>query len=141
MSARAMVASKLANLARGGDRRSDQSANLHSGSVTSADAAEMFNVSERSVTVYWAALETARALADDPDAAAALAAWLDPAEIAALARAGAGMPIPPLDDIRAEAKLWASWATPAERRAYIAAIWNVLPRPDRSGFLAAARAG
>lgn len=43
-SQRAMVAAKLANMPRGGDRR-EQSANLHSASKT----AEMLNVSERSV--------------------------------------------------------------------------------------------
>lgn len=46
---RATVAAKLANITNGGDRRSDQSANLHSGAVSQADAAEMLNVSTRSV--------------------------------------------------------------------------------------------
>ncbi len=47
-SQRAMVAAKLAKLPRGGDRRSDQSANLHSGPTT-AEAGAMLNVSERTV--------------------------------------------------------------------------------------------
>jgi hypothetical protein len=48
-SQRAAVAAKLANLAHGGNRKSDQAANLPVGSVTQAKAAEMLNVSERSV--------------------------------------------------------------------------------------------
>lgn len=50
-SQRAAVAAKLANMTRGGDRRSDQSANLHfeNSPVTISQAAEMLNVSERSV--------------------------------------------------------------------------------------------
>lgn len=47
-SQRAMVASKLAKLTHGGDRRSDQAANLPVG-PTQARAAEMLNVSERAV--------------------------------------------------------------------------------------------
>lgn len=47
-SQRAMVAAKLAKLPRGGDRRSDQSANLHPG-PTAAEAGAMLNVSERTV--------------------------------------------------------------------------------------------
>ena len=52
-SQRAMVAAKLANLPRGGDRRSDQSANLHfdpaKPATTSSEAARLRNVSARSV--------------------------------------------------------------------------------------------
>jgi DNA invertase Pin-like site-specific DNA recombinase len=47
---RASVAAKLANIKAGGDRRSDQTANLQFDSVSRAQAAEMLNVSERSVT-------------------------------------------------------------------------------------------
>jgi ParB family chromosome partitioning protein len=52
-SQRAMVAQKLANLSHGGDRKSDQGANLplepEAPAVTVAQAAEMLSVSERSV--------------------------------------------------------------------------------------------
>lgn len=47
-SQRAMVAAKIATMQKGGDRRSNQTANLQSG-PTQAQAAEMLNVSERSV--------------------------------------------------------------------------------------------
>jgi N6-adenosine-specific RNA methylase IME4 len=46
---RAFVAENLANIQNGGDRRSDQSANLQSGRVSQADAAKKLNVSTRSV--------------------------------------------------------------------------------------------
>lgn len=46
-SQRGMVAAKLANMENGGDRRSDQAANLQS--VSRAKAAELLNVSERTV--------------------------------------------------------------------------------------------
>jgi len=45
-----MVAAKLANIKNGGDRVSEQSANLPSAQVSQSDAAEMLNVSTRSVT-------------------------------------------------------------------------------------------
>lgn len=45
-SQRAMVAAKLATISHGGDRRSDQAANLP---VGQAQAAELLNVSERTV--------------------------------------------------------------------------------------------
>ena len=54
-SQRAMVAARLANLAHGGNRKSDQAANLPLDDrspvppVTQASAAEMLNVSERTV--------------------------------------------------------------------------------------------
>jgi ParB-like chromosome segregation protein Spo0J len=48
-SQRAMVAAKLANLAHGGDRRSDQAENLPLETVKQATAAAMLNVSDRSV--------------------------------------------------------------------------------------------
>lgn len=48
-SQRAMVGAKLANITNGGDRVSEQSANLHSGAVSRSDAAELLNVSPRSV--------------------------------------------------------------------------------------------
>ena len=52
-SQRSLVGKRIANLAHGGDRRSDQAANLpletKAPSVTQAEAAEMLNVSERSI--------------------------------------------------------------------------------------------
>lgn len=48
-SQRAMVAGKIAKLPHGGDRRSDQAANLPVESPTQAQAAQMLNVSERGV--------------------------------------------------------------------------------------------
>lgn len=50
-SQRAAVAAKLANMTHGGDRKSDQAANLQDdrAPVTQAQAADMLNVSERSV--------------------------------------------------------------------------------------------
>lgn len=48
-SQRGMVAAKLANIENGGDRFTEQSANLQSGSTSRAEAAELLNVSERTV--------------------------------------------------------------------------------------------
>jgi hypothetical protein len=48
-SQRAMVAAKLAKLPHGGDRRSDQAANLPLETPTQTEAANILNVSERSV--------------------------------------------------------------------------------------------
>ena len=48
-SQRAMVAAKLATMKHGGDRRSDQAANLPVEKPTQKQAAEMLNVSDRSV--------------------------------------------------------------------------------------------
>jgi hypothetical protein len=48
-SQRALVASKLATLSHGGDRRSDQAANLHLEIPKAVVAAAMLNVSERSL--------------------------------------------------------------------------------------------
>ena len=42
-----MVAASIANLENGGDRITDQSANLHSASISRSNAAEKLNVSER----------------------------------------------------------------------------------------------
>lgn len=50
-----------------------------------------------------------------------------------------GAPIPPLDDIEGEAATWAAWAAPAERRAYVAAIWRHLLPSERRAFLEAGR--
>ena len=47
-SQRSMVSARLANLSHGGDRKADQDANLRL-DVTRVQAAEMLNVSERSV--------------------------------------------------------------------------------------------
>ncbi len=46
-----------------------------------------------------------------------------------------GAPVPTFDDVRAEARLWASWASLPERRAYFGAIWNQLPEAEQAGFL------
>jgi hypothetical protein len=48
-SQRASVAAKIENMKHGGDRKTDQDANLRLDSVTRASAAAMLNVSERSV--------------------------------------------------------------------------------------------
>ncbi len=48
-SQRAMVAEKLATMQRGGDRKSDQAANLPNDLVTQEQAAAMLTVSPRSV--------------------------------------------------------------------------------------------
>lgn len=49
-SQRSMIAASIANLAHGGDRETEQAANLRLGSVSQATAAERLNVSERNVT-------------------------------------------------------------------------------------------
>lgn len=105
-----------------------------------------FRPSAAEPVTIWAAVETGRALADDEQAVAdTLTAWLTEvelmvfAEAVALAFRQAGPPVPPLlDDIREEARLWASWASAAERRAYMAACWHRLSEKDRSAFLRAA---
>jgi len=48
-SQRGMVAASIANLQNGGDRLTDQSANLQSASVSRSEAAKKLNVSERTV--------------------------------------------------------------------------------------------
>ncbi|WP_162683361.1 hypothetical protein [Rhodobacteraceae bacterium DSL-40] len=48
----------------------------------------------------------------------------------------AGAPIPAFDEVIAEARLWASWASLAELRAYLLASWEALPDLNRSKFLA-----
>jgi hypothetical protein len=48
-SQRAVIAWKIANMAHGGDRRSDQTANLHSDNVSVSEAAAMMNVSRQNV--------------------------------------------------------------------------------------------
>ena len=49
-----------------------------------------------------------------------------------------GMPVPVLEDIAAEARWWADLAMPEELRAWLAACFVRLPRPDRAAFLAEA---
>lgn len=46
-----------------------------------------------------------------------------------------GPPVPPFDGVRAEAELWASFASPAELKHYLVAAWNALPEHDRQAFL------
>ena len=51
----------------------------------------------------------------------------------------AGPPVPPFLDMREDARDWATFASPAELRAYMAACWQRLPDRDRGGFLHTAR--
>ena len=55
---------------------------------------------------------------------------------AALEDLRAGMPIPALDSIMAEARLWAEWATPPEAKAYALAAFEAMGSRDRAAFLA-----
>lgn len=48
----------------------------------------------------------------------------------------AGEPIPPFDDVMAEARDWASWASGAELRAYAVACWEQFADHQRQRFLA-----
>ena len=50
----------------------------------------------------------------------------------------AGRPIPPLFSYADEARDWTFFATLAERRAYLAAVWNRMPATERKSFLRAA---
>lgn len=47
----------------------------------------------------------------------------------------AGPPPPPFNGVKAEAELWASYASPLEVKHYLIAAWNVLPAEDRQRFL------
>lgn len=47
-----------------------------------------------------------------------------------------GMPAPPLLNAMDEAREWASWATPPERKAYCLACYDELSPTDQGGFLA-----
>jgi hypothetical protein len=62
-SQRGMVAAKIANIKNGGDRRSEQSANLQTENISVCNAAKVMNVSERTVHSARAILEA------DPDLA------------------------------------------------------------------------
>lgn len=53
----------------------------------------------------------------------------------ALADHRTGEPHPPFMDLQAEAGAWAMFASPAERKAYFTAIWNVFAHRDRQAFL------
>jgi ParB-like chromosome segregation protein Spo0J len=64
-SQRAMVAEKLATMAHGGDRKSDQAANLPLEKVSQSDAAEKLNVSERSIRDAKAIREASNTLAKE----------------------------------------------------------------------------
>ena len=95
------------------------------------------------VTLLWSAVETGRALTDDPQAVAdALTAWLTEDELDVFAEAvgiacrKAGTPVPPMDGLAAEAALWADWASPEEIKAYFAACWHRLPQKNRHAFAA-----
>jgi hypothetical protein len=62
---------------------------------------------------------------------------LDALAMAVLDRAGP--PIPPFNNMQAEARLWAAEASPAERRAYAAAIRDRMSERERAAFFAATR--
>lgn len=47
-----------------------------------------------------------------------------------------GAPIPALMNAMDEARTWAEWATPDERKAYCLASFNAMPPKDQAGFLA-----
>lgn len=53
-----------------------------------------------------------------------------------LERLRLGAPIPPLLNAMDEARDWAEWATPFERKAYCLACFNAMPPKDQAGFLA-----
>jgi hypothetical protein len=54
---------------------------------------------------------------------------------AVLADLRAGPIAVPFNDLRAEARDWAGWASRGELRAYFGACWNHLPAADRADFL------
>ena len=56
---------------------------------------------------------------------------------AVLADLRRGAPPPPFTDVAAEARLWAAWASPDERRAYAAATLHRLSPRERRAVLAA----
>lgn len=47
-----------------------------------------------------------------------------------------GEPIPPFMSIMSEARGWASWASRAERKAYLWACWEHLAPADKAAFIA-----
>lgn len=51
-----------------------------------------------------------------------------------------GPPGVPFLDVHSEARDWASWASPGELRAYLAACWNRLSDRDRQAFMRRATA-
>ena len=58
---------------------------------------------------------------------------------ATLADLRTGDPIPPFDDLRAEARDWATFASRGELKAYLGAIWGRLPEAERQSFRSAVR--
>ena len=65
----------------------------------------------------------------------------EPADLEALAEdvvEGGGPPVPPFDNVRAEAEDWAAFASKRQVRAIIAASLAVLPTEERREILAAA---
>ena len=107
------------------------------------------------------AIETGLALLPDPMRAAPILSrrltipqntWLAETGLLALPRSEtelvtsdalscvqAGEPIPPFISVRDAAVSWATFASPAESRAYLAAIWNRLSEKERQGFVRAAK--
>ncbi|GGL80322.1 hypothetical protein [Wenxinia marina] len=86
--------------------------------------AARLTASERAA-MAWASLRSL-----DPDDAMAVVMTALPA---------AGAPMPPWTDPLEDAEWWTSRASPDELRAYLAAIFNALPRMDREDFLAFAQ--
>ncbi|HNU52528.1 MAG TPA: hypothetical protein PKJ98_16680 [Verrucomicrobiota bacterium] len=66
-SQRALVASRLANIKNGGDRKSDQSANLRTDSVSQSEAADLLHVSRRLVQAATELQRIAPEAVDDLD--------------------------------------------------------------------------
>lgn len=48
----------------------------------------------------------------------------------------AGVPLPPFISIMEEARDWAAWAIPAERKAYALACYETLTQAEQAAFLA-----
>jgi hypothetical protein len=76
---------------------------------------------QEAAAAAWAALR-----ATDPDIALM---------VAQAALGGAGMPLPPLDDVIDNAGWWADLATPDERAAYAVACFNRFSPLERDEFL------
>ena len=79
---------------------------------------------------WWFACSLTAMLSLDRDIAETLAE-------ATLCDACEGEPVPPFTTVREEARDWATFASPGELKAYLAAIWNRLPDSERDSFLSA----
>jgi hypothetical protein len=58
------------------------------------------------------------------------------AQIMIAQEAGAGPPVPAFDDVAAEARQWAEWASRAELNAYAVAAFLRMTKRDRADFIA-----